>query len=106
MNVAAAFQVVAPADTLSDLAEAVDTLAGLQKEISRLEKVARVLRSKVQEGMAARGLDAFVTGRGHRAAIFSTTRTSADREVALQVLSPEVLALIFKAVTSVSLRVK
>jgi hypothetical protein len=107
MNVAAVAEVVAfPVASLSDLAADVDALAALQAEIAKLEKQARTLRSSVREGMTRGGLDAFVSGRGHRASLFESITWKADRTEATRLFSAEVVAAIFKPSKSTTLRVK
>ena len=107
MNVVAVAEVVNfPAATMSDLAADVDALAALQAEISTLEKKARTLRAQVREGMGAAGLDAFVSGNGHRASLFESVTWKADRAEATRLFSAEVVAAIFKPSKSTTLRVK
>jgi hypothetical protein len=69
--------VVSPVLSLTELGADIDALCELQGQATAIEKRARVLRSQIREGMARTGLDAFVTGNGHRASLFSTTRWEA-----------------------------
>ena len=98
--------VMNPAADLGDLSADIDALARLQKEIAAVEKIARQLRARVREAMTRGSLDAFVSAGGHRASLFETTRFEADRETALRILSPNLVAEIFTPRTSTTLRVK
>jgi len=107
MNIQAVAEIVNfPAVSLSDLAADVDHLAALQRDIAALEKKARTLRAQVREAMTRGGLDAFVSGGGHRASLFETCRWEADRLTAQRILSAEIVSAIFKPTKSVTLRVK
>lgn len=106
MLTATAEVVTFPASSLADLSSDVDALAALQKEAARIDKLARQLRARVREAMARAGLDAFGSAGGHRASLFTTTRWEADREAAIRVLSPNLIAEIFTPRTSTTLRVK
>jgi hypothetical protein len=107
MNATALAEVVnLPETSFADLSRDIDALAALQAEASAIEKRARQLRARVRDGMSRGEIDAFVSAGGHRASLFSTTRWESDREAACRLLSPAIVAEIFKPSTSITLRVK
>ena len=98
--------VISPVTSFADLSADIDTLAAIQKQAAGLEQTARQLRAHLREGMARTGLDAFVSANGHRASLFTSITTKADREMAERILSADQMALVFRPTTSVILRVK
>jgi len=98
--------VISPIVSFSDLSADVDALAAIQKQAATLERTARQIRAQIREGMARTGLDAFVSANGHRASLFTSTTTKADREMAERILSADEMALVFRPTTSTILRVK
>ena len=87
-----------PVVAVPELSRAVDDLAAIQKEAAELLRRERELRSKIRDGMSAAKLDTFTSATGHRATIVTSTTFKGDRKAALKLLSPNVVAEIFKPV--------
>jgi hypothetical protein len=90
----------------ADISHAIEELAILQKQAAAITHRANELRSKIRAGLASAHLDRFTSASGVRATLVTSTLFKGDRKTALRLLSANVVAEIFKPVTSTVLRVK
>lgn len=101
-----AVAVESPVGSFSELNAAVDELVQLQKRAAEIERRAKVLRGEVREGMARAGLRKFSSSSGHAATVIESTSFRGDKEAADGLLDPALVAMIFRANTITTLRVK
>ena len=95
-----------PLVALSTLDADLTKLVGLQKQVEKLDTIARQLRAAIQRGMSSASLAKYQSPSGIRANLFSTCRFNIDRAKLKRILQPRQFAAVLKPVTSTILRVR
>ena len=91
---------------LSSLDSDLTKLVGLQKQVEKLDTLARQLRASIQQGMSSASLAKYQSPSGIRANLYTQCRFNIDRAKLKRILRPQQFAAVLKPVTSTVLRVR